>query len=157
MQTQYSLDNEFGYLEKNWGTSFPESYFWLHAVDPKNPSVSLLMSQAEIKWIGKKFIKHVGHFRFDGLHIDLRELKKGIISTQQINKEQSIINLSSKVIQLEILITKGNKILLKGPNDGNLLIDIPHHTDALMEVCLSQNNKTRRFQLVGNFESIGRL
>ncbi len=49
----YLLDNALGYMEKNWGTSFPDNYFWMHAVDPTNPSISLLFSQAEIKWLGK--------------------------------------------------------------------------------------------------------
>lgn len=152
---QYSLDSELGYLEKNWGTSFPENYFWLHAVDPNDSQVSLLFSRAEIKWLGKKFIKHVGHFRFEGKQIDLRELKNFAVSTLVLNPHSQLIQISSKTIQLDILIMYGNKVMFKGPEEGNLSRDILHHSDALIDVTFTDQDKVRKYQMMGNFENIG--
>jgi hypothetical protein len=151
---QYSLVNEMGYLEKNWGTSFPENYFWLHAIDPKNPQISLLFSRAEIKWLGKKFIRHVGHLRVDGIEIDLRELRNISITTLDQNTEVQIIRFESKSLKLYISINIGKNVILKGPTNGALSRDIDHHADAVIDVKMSTENKIRQFQMVGNFEKI---
>lgn len=151
---QYSLVNEMGYLEKNWGTSFPENYFWLHAIDPKNPQISLLFSRAEIKWLGKKFIRHVGHLRFDGIEIDLRELRNISIITLDQNTEVQIIRFESKSLKLYISINIGKNVILKGPTNGALSRDIDHHADAVIDVKMTTENKIRQFQMVGNFEKI---
>ena len=151
---QYSLVNEMGYLEKNWGTSFPESYLWLHAIDPKNSQISLLFSRAEIKWLGKKFIRHVGHFRIDGMEIDLRELRNISIITLDQNPEKQIIRIESKSLKLDISINLGKNVILKGPTNGELSRDIIHHTDAVIDVNMIMENNIRQFRMVGNFEKI---
>jgi len=156
-KVSYTLDNELGYLEKNWGTSFPEKYIWLHAVDPSNPEVNLLFSQAEIKWMGKTFIKHVGYFHFLGEHIDLRLLKNCSISISYMSPEKQLIQILSKSVQLGISITLDQQVLFKGPQDGSLSRDILHYIDAHISVQLTQQGLTRSFQLIGNYENIGEL
>lgn len=155
--SRFSLDNEIGYLEKNWGTSFPENYVWLHAVDPENMEVDLLFSQAEINWMGKKFIRHVGYFRFDGKQIDLRELRDCSISISKLNSHDQHIRISSKAIEMKMEITLAQNIVFKGPHNGTLSRDILHHTDVRVAVSFKQNAQTRNFQLVGNYENIGSL
>jgi hypothetical protein len=154
---RFIIENELGYLEKNWGTSFPENYCWLHAVDPNDSQISLLFSLAEIKWLGKKFIKHVGHFRFDGTQIDLRELNNIAVDYLTLSRNKQVIRITSKTILIEISITIGNKVIFKGPAEGKLSRDIIHFTDEVIDVSFIQNNKTRMFRLVGNFENIGFL
>jgi len=152
---EYSFDQDMGYMEKNWGTSFPESYFWLHAIDPYNADVSILFSIAEIQWLGKSFIKHVGHLRIEGKHIDLRTLKDISISDKIISEKKRCVNFRSKELELDIWITYGKKVTFKAPNQGNMSRDISHHTDALIAICIKHNGKTRMHRLIGNFEHIG--
>jgi tocopherol cyclase len=154
-EARYVLNNENGYLEKNWGTSFPESYIWLHAVDPLDAKVSMLFSIAEIKWLGIKFLKHVGHFCFDDKQIDLRSLNNFAFTYQRPSKDNYQIQIKSSTLQIEISIALGNNILFKGPQGGKLSNDIIHFIDADIQIRLSENNKTRTFHLVGNFENIG--
>lgn len=151
---EYELDADLGYMEKNWGTSFPEKYFWLHAIDPFNPQISLLFSIADIQWLGKSFIKHVGHLRIEGEHIDLRALKDISISDMVIIENKRFVKIRSKELELDIWITYGNKVRFKGPYQGNMSRDIFHHTDALIGMSIKQNGKTRMHRLIGNFEHI---
>jgi tocopherol cyclase len=153
----YVLDNEMGYQEKNWGASFPESYFWVHAVDPNDPDVSLLFSRAEIVWFGKTFIKHIGHLCFDGKQIDLRELRNFTFSNTINSPENQTIQIRSISIQLDIVLEVGTKVLFQGPKDGELSREIGHQTDAQIEVSLTWKNSIRKFKMVGNFENIGSI
>lgn len=150
----YSLVDEIGYMEKNWGTSFPESYFWLHAIDPNDTQVSLLFSHAEVKWLGEKFIRHVGHFRMDGREIDLRTLRNFSFKKIDQNTQIQIIRIESKSLKLDISIKIGKNVILKGPTNGELSRNIIHHADAIIDVNMIMDDKIRQFQMVGNFEKI---
>jgi len=151
----YLLEDDLGYMEKNWGTSFPENYVWLHAVDPHDPQVSLLFSQAEIKWLGRTFVRHVGHCRFDGNEIDLRDLKNVTVAIVHQSNEQQTIRITSSTVEIEISIVLGVKVKFKGPMDGTLSRDILHYTDAVINLRVSQNGTTRTFRLIGNCENVG--
>lgn len=152
--TSFVMNQDMGYLEKNWGTSFPENYIWLHAVDPNNVEVNLLFSQAEIKWMGSTFLRHLGYLNFENECIDLRQLKNSVVSCSFVSSKKQLIHISSKLIELEISIILGQQVLFKGPEDGALQRDIIHYTDAIIEVKLKRNSETRLFSLVGNFENI---
>jgi hypothetical protein len=150
--SRYELDHELGYLEKNWGSSFPDRYFWLHAVDRTDSQVSILFSQAEIQWLGRRFIRHVGHIRLYGWLIDIRDLIDLRIEIFNPDAGGLILRLMSRSIQLEIRITQGRRILFKGPRDGQLSRDIPHYADAMMDMSLGMGQTTRSLSLVGNYE-----
>ncbi len=152
---EYAVNNEMGYLEKNWGTSFPDRYMWLHAVDPNDAETSLLFSRADIQWLGRTFTRHVGHMRLDGKHIDLRELSSVVISTHRAGPDTHIYRINSRSLQMDVSITVGHKVLLKAPELGSLSREIPHHIDALIEARVTHNGITRAFNLVGNYENVG--
>ena len=151
----YTLDHEMGYLEKNWGTTFPESYFWVHAVDPNNTAISLLFSRAKIVWLGKTYVKHVGYLCFDGQHIELRGLKNFTVSNSNISPENRSIQIRSASAQLDLSLAYGRQVVFNGPKDGALSRTIHHQTDAKVEVSLTYENRRHQFQMVGNFEDIG--
>lgn len=152
--TSFVMDKDMGYLEKNWGTSFPDNYIWLHAVDPTNTEVNLLFSQAEIKWMGSTFLRHLGYLNFENECIDFRQFKNSEVSSSFGSYEKQLIRFSSKLIELEISIVLGGQVLFKGPEDGALRRDIIHYTDAFIEVKLKRNAETTVFRLVGNYENV---
>jgi hypothetical protein len=151
----YSLNNGMGYLEKNWGTTFPESYFWIHAVDPNNPARSLLFSKAKIVWLGKTYIKHVGYLCLDGQQIELRELKNFSVSNSNVSPENQIIQMRSASAQIDLSLDYGREVVFHGPKDGALSRLIQHKTDVKIEVLLNYENRKHKYQMVGNFEDIG--
>jgi len=48
-----------GYIEKDWGRSFPSAYVWLQANHFDSNSTSLMMSIATIPWLGFSFKGHI--------------------------------------------------------------------------------------------------
>ena len=49
------LNGGKGYIEKDWGKSFPKYHIWLQTNHFTNPGTSLLVSVANIPWLGKYF------------------------------------------------------------------------------------------------------
>lgn len=151
------LTNERGYLEKNWGISFPQDYLWLHALDPTDSGVSVLFSHASIEWMGKSFDKHLGHIRFRGTEIDLRELRHVDIRCVKKSPSEYRISLISKTITLVIEVESVRQVVFKGPNSGKLSRDILHHADSNIFITLTSESHNESFKLIGNFEDIGSL
>lgn len=48
--------NGRGYMEKDWGKSFPSAYFWMQTNHFSQPGISLKASVAKIPWMGNSFI-----------------------------------------------------------------------------------------------------
>ena len=56
-----------GYIEKDWGTSFPRCWIWAHSNHFRHPSpVSVMVSVAHIPWMGNYFVGFLVAFLFNG-------------------------------------------------------------------------------------------
>lgn len=53
--TLHSFDQGRGYIEKDWGRSFPSYYIWIQSNHFKEEGVSIMASLANIPWLGTKF------------------------------------------------------------------------------------------------------
>jgi hypothetical protein len=60
-----NFNDGIGYIEKDWGTSFPRSYIWLHSNHFENEEkMSLLASVAHIPWLNSYFIGYIVGFQW---------------------------------------------------------------------------------------------
>lgn len=62
---QVSFSNGYGYIEKDWGKSFPESWVWLQSNHFVQKNVSVMFSIAKIPWLNKHFIGFVSFLRIN--------------------------------------------------------------------------------------------
>jgi len=151
---KFFLNNEKAYLEKNWGTSFPKQYVWLHAIDPLNTEVSLLISQAEIHWLGKKFLRHVGYLCLNGKQIDMRLMKRVESKFDEKNSDSQLIQFKSRDNELLLSIETNQQVTFLGPEAGALRRKIVHFTDVHVTMQLIQGKQSRTINLVGNYENV---
>jgi len=150
----YHLMNASGYLEKNWGKSFPEKYIWLHAFDPGNFENQLLFSKADIRWSGNTFTKHLGFIRINGEYFDLRKLKNCKITISKPDPTNQLIVIRSTTLDIELNVNFNKKVVFKGPENGQLNRPIEHFNDVSIEVKTSHKSKKNTLLLTGNFENI---
>ncbi len=52
---ELNFDGGNGYIEKDWGTSFPGYYIWIQSNHFEKQNVSLMASVANIPWLGSSF------------------------------------------------------------------------------------------------------
>ncbi|MEM9836666.1 MAG: tocopherol cyclase family protein [Bacteroidota bacterium] len=63
----YDLAGGIGYIEKDWGSSFPKAWVWMQSNHLEHPSpTSLMVSVADIPWLGTSFTGFLSTFFFDG-------------------------------------------------------------------------------------------
>jgi hypothetical protein len=51
----YDLTGGTGYIEKDWGSSFPRDYIWVQCSDFPTLEASFMLSVASIPWMGSEF------------------------------------------------------------------------------------------------------
>jgi hypothetical protein len=90
-----------GYIEKDWGTSFPESWIWLQCNNFNTKGMSLMVSVAKIPWRGRFFIGLISFLTTGG--------KTEVFATYNGAKIQSLEKLNTNTTGL--IITKGKKKL----------------------------------------------
>jgi tocopherol cyclase len=52
---RWTFEDDRGYLEKDWGTSFPKRYLWVQANHFNDPTMSFMASVAHIPFLGLSF------------------------------------------------------------------------------------------------------
>ncbi|MCD6337058.1 MAG: hypothetical protein J7M01_02350, partial [Candidatus Marinimicrobia bacterium] len=62
---EYGFENGIGYIEKDWGRSFPQSWIWMQANPFQNSDASFMLSIAKVPWLGMKFTGLIGFLNFD--------------------------------------------------------------------------------------------
>lgn len=63
---RYDFENGHGYIEKDWGTSFPEQWIWIHANCFSTAGSALMVSIAKIPWRGRHFVGFLGFLHHEG-------------------------------------------------------------------------------------------
>lgn len=63
---ELALDGGRGYVEKDWGRSFPSSWVWLQSNHFGRPGVSVTCSVARIPWVRGSFTGHIAGLLLDG-------------------------------------------------------------------------------------------
>ena len=57
-----SFDKGRGYMEKDWGHSFPEGYIWMQSNHFSKKETSIKISVAKIPWLRSSFIGFIAGF-----------------------------------------------------------------------------------------------
>ena len=110
-----NFNNGRGYIEKDWGRSFPSAYFWMQSNHFSEPGISLKASVANIPWIRKSFTGFIAGlwlknklFRFTTYNGT--KLRKSFANTSRVE-----IVLENKKYMLEILAHRDHATALASP------------------------------------------
>jgi tocopherol cyclase len=146
-----------GYIEKDWGRSFPECWIWAQANCFDNPGTSLMVSIAKIPWLGRFFIGHICFLVHNGVvHKFMTWNGSKIVSA---GNGASMINLilKGKRSQIEISISKTRSGELKAPVFGSMERYIKESVNASLSARLSSNKGDEIFSgtsLYGGLEEV---
>ena len=103
-----------GYIEKDWGSSFPQNYVWLQS-NHFSQEGSLFFSWAEIPALGTTFKGYIAHLYYAGEHHRFATYTKGSCSLKQKSQE------------VEILLTKGDcRLQITASQSGGAELVAPH-------------------------------
>jgi hypothetical protein len=113
-----NFDDGIGYLEKDWGTSFPKCWIWSHCnhFDYDSP-VSLMASVAHIPWMGSYFIGFIVAFLFEN-KVHIFATYNNSRMKVKVENEEAILSFKKKNKILSLKCIPGPGADLKSPIKG---------------------------------------
>ena len=149
--TNTIFDNGKGYIEKDWGRSFPSSWIWMHSNHFSNPNLSFTFSIAKIPFLNLKvngFLciiwnqnRYYKFTTYTGAKILKLEIKSNEIKF--VIKDRQYILMAKAV--------KGSSVDLKAPNlgimEGHCLESM---TSKIKIKLLKMNKKANKWDVIIN-------
>ena len=135
-----------GYMEKDWGRSFPSGYIWLQSNHFSQPAISIKASVAKIPWLGSSFIGFIAGVWLQDRLIEFTTYNFTKIRKSFANREKVEIVLENRNHRLEICALRGATAELASPILGFMSGRIEESMTAQIEVYLF-DKKTRQVLL----------
>jgi hypothetical protein len=137
-----------GYIEKDWGTSFPETWIWVQCNHFDSEDVSFMLSVAKIPWTGKYFIGFLGFLQTrDKFYRFATYNRSRIIHLEKTGNKLEII-IGNKSITLHANIRINQFSGLKAPRLGVMDRYMKESVDSDLEIIL----KNQKGIIVRNLE-----
>ena len=83
-----SFDGGKGYMEKDWGHSFPKAYIWMQSNHFSKPNISIKSSIAIIPWLKSSFIGHIAGILIDDQLIEFTTYNGTKVNSCEITKKK---------------------------------------------------------------------
>jgi len=132
-----NFNNGRGYIEKDWGRSFPSAYFWLQTNHFSEPGISLKASVAKIPWIRKSFVGFIAGLWLKDKLYRFTTYNNTTLRKSFADGEKLEIVLENKNYLLEILAHRDKATALASPILGLM--------DGRIEESMTANTSVRLY------------
>lgn len=130
-----------GYIEKDWGRSFPRAYVWMQTNHfDTHDRASLMASVAHIPWLGSYFIGFISGFWLDGRLFRFATYT-GARKYLKISDEQVELIFRNPKTELRLLARQAAGTALHSPISGEMTGKINESLQAVVRVELLQNGR----------------
>ena len=133
-KNEISFSEGTGYIEKDWGTSFPESWIWLHCNTFENSVVSFTFSVAKIPWLGSFFIGHICFLYVEGKFHLFATYNGSKITKLTFHSPVLEIEVKNKTHTLNVKAVQNRSGELKAPVVGEMNRIIKESADSTIEI-----------------------
>jgi len=160
--TEISFNNGYGYIEKDWGKSFPESWIWIQSNHFPQGDVSLMFSIAKIPFLCSHFTGFLSFLRIGDRMFSFATYTGAKITKLQYMKDTILIDIADAKYTLHIkaFFSKGG--VLKAPKNGLMNGEVTESITSTVMVSL-YDHKSRAnlfegkgihtgFEIGGNIE-----
>lgn len=142
-----------GYIEKDWGTSFPEAWIWIQSNNFKEHDTSFSFSIAKIPWLGRFFIGFIAFLHLNNKFYQFSTYNKSTISDIIHDNKTIEISVRNNRNILKIRVIKNSFKDLRAPVSGEMCRTIRESVDS--EVLLQLFDKHNKLEYEGTGKSVG--
>lgn len=108
-----------GYIEKDWGTSFPESWIWMQCNTFEREDISVMISVAKIPWMGSWFMGFISFISIAGKVIVLATYNGAKISSiRKLDETHTEVVIGKGSLTLSTVTEKKGAGTLRAPAKG---------------------------------------
>jgi hypothetical protein len=135
-----SFDGGKGYIEKDWGKSFPRAYVWLQTNHFNDPGTSFMFSYADIPFLGFYFIGLICNLYYKGKEYRFATYNFSKVIKEEISPKQAFYVLKKGQYRLEIKAIQQDQIDLASPINGAMDHTIKEGLSGQVEIKLYRKN-----------------
>ncbi len=140
----------YGYLEKDWGSSFPEAWIWLQSNHFAGGNVSVMFSVASIPWINRSFNGFISFLKINDRLYRFASYTGARIYRVNFKDQKLYISVgdSRHLLKLEVNNSRGG--ILKAPKKGMMDVEITETITSSVKVTLYNRKGERLYSGTGN-------
>jgi hypothetical protein len=113
-----NFNNGRGYIEKDWGRSFPEAYVWMQTNHFTEPGVSMFASVAKIPWIRNSFTGFISAVWLHDRLIKFTTYNSSKLRKCYIDKHKVELVIENRLHRIEIAVKRNHAAALASPVQG---------------------------------------
>ncbi len=146
---QLSFDNGHGYIEKDWGKSFPDNWVWVQCNNFENGDVSVMFSTAKVPFLMSSFNGFISFIRIGERFYKFATYTGAKVDklNYQDNTLEFILKDKKNTLSMKVVNTPG--LVLKAPKNGIMSREIIESISAVSEVKLSADDGAVIFEGTG--------
>lgn len=140
-----------GYMEKDWGRSFPSRYIWLQSHHFSNPSASLMASVAAIPFLNGSFTGFIANMVLEGKEYRFATYNGSKLERQKVTDEEVHLSMTNRKAELSLKAFMDRPGELIAPVKGQMTKSIKEGITGQMHL------KLRDFKSGTCYEDTGKL
>jgi hypothetical protein len=144
-----NFDGGKGYIEKDWGTSFPEAWIWVQSNNFGKRDTSFMLSIAKIPWMGRFFVGLISFLYFKEAFYLFSTYNKSVFSEVYNDRETLQISLQNLTGRLKIRVNKNSFCDLRAPVMGEMSGRIKESIDSEVYLQLFDESGTLLYEDTG--------
>ena len=107
-----------GYVEKDWGRSFPSAYIWMQSNHFSRPGISLKVSVAKIPWIRKSFVGFIAGLWLKDRLIRFTTYNHSVLRKSSVSAESVELIIENQDYRVHIQARREKATQLASPVHG---------------------------------------
>src|SRR5699024_2231872 len=145
-----NYNNGYGYIEKDWGKSFPESWIWMQCNHFTYKNSCFMFSIAKIPWFATSFIGFISFLRVGDDHYTFATYNNSRV--KYLNRKGNLLFfcLDNRRYQIQVQVKiSTNTGKLMAPKTGSMSREIEETIDSKIHVHLSDQKDNVIFSDTG--------
>jgi tocopherol cyclase len=130
------FDNAKGYIEKDWGRSFPKAYVWLQSNHFSNTSTSLMFSYADIPFIGRSFKGLIVNLNYENKEYRFATYNGAKVIIEEIEKSTVTYLVKKGIYRIKVTASSDHQINLTSPRNGKMIEQIKEGLSGKIKIQL---------------------
>ena len=139
--TEVDFTKGEGYLEKDYGKSFPSDWIWIQSNHFEAPGTCFMFSLARIPWLGSSFVGMICFLLHNGQLYRFATYNRAHLDKISLQNKVLEVRISRQEYQLAFKATGTTGGFLKAPKNGLMSRVIEESITASVEVVLSQGQE----------------
>ncbi|MFR2534441.1 MAG: tocopherol cyclase family protein [Clostridia bacterium] len=140
-ESTYIFEKDIGYIEKDWGTSFPKSYIWTQGNHFVRPSTSFFASIAHIPIGPTAFQGFICVLILNGKEYRFTTYNGSKISNLVKSQNDIAFTFQKEDLKLQVFSQNADSFPLLAPKCGQMNTPIQESLNANVHLILSQKEK----------------